>query len=74
MLQVKRKKSPVSDDGDDENGVKDEDNDWEESGDSPEDDDDDFKPVAKKSKKSVSDGENCIFKNDHYFKMTLFLF
>ena len=27
LLQVKRKKSPVSDDGDDENGVKDEDED-----------------------------------------------
>ena len=66
FLQVKRKKSPVSDDGDDENDMKDDD--WEESGDSP-DDDDDFKPAAKKSKKSISDGENClflsIFKNGH---------
>ena len=26
----------------------------------PDDDDDDFKPVAKKSKKSVSDGENLL--------------
>ncbi|XP_011404857.2 PREDICTED: DNA topoisomerase I, mitochondrial-like [Amphimedon queenslandica] len=35
--------------------MKDEDNDWEGSGGSPDDDDDDFKPVAKKPKKSVSD-------------------